>query len=137
MARLVSCLTTTILLVGSGCNPTKVTKFTDDATAQFVRRVEQGKDDEIYASAAPEFLKSTTREDLVRTSSLLRQKMGACSNFERRKITFETTLHGPVVTTIVHATCDNGPLAESFTWLIENDRALLLNFGADSPALHR
>ena len=135
MARLVSCVTTTLLVCG-GCNPVKVTKLTDDATAQFLRRVEQGRDEEIYESAAPEFRRVSTREDLVRTTSLLRQKMGACSNFERKKVTFETTLRGPVVTTIVHATCDNGPLAESFTWLIENDRVLLLKFAADSPALH-
>ena len=62
---------------------------------------------------------------------LLRQKMGACSDFERKKITFETTLHGTVVTTVVQATCDNGPPKEDFKWLIERDRAQLLRFGAD------
>ena len=126
-----------LFLLIAGCNPMKVAKLPDDATAQLHQRLNEGQDDVIYASAAPDYRKASSRDDLVRVASILRRKMGACGEFHRRRIGFETNFNGTFVTTEVQTTCAKGPLSEAFTWLIKDNRALLLRYAADSPVLHR
>jgi hypothetical protein len=126
-----------LFLLTASCNPMKVVKLSDDATVQLHQRLNEGQDDVIYASAAPDFRKVSSRDDLVRMTSILRRKMGVCGEFHKRRIGQETNFKGTFVTTEVQTTCAKGRLNEAFTWLIQDNRALLLRYAADSPVLHR
>ena len=63
--------------------------------------------------------------------------MGACGEFHRRRIGFQTNVKGTFVTTEVQTTCAKGPLSERFAWLIKDNQALLQWYAADSLVLHR
>lgn len=94
-------LITALLVLSAGCNPTQAAKLSDEATAQLHRQVADEHDDAIYAAAAADYRKFSSEEDLVRMNSILRRKLGACGEFHRQRIGFETNFNGTFVTTQV------------------------------------
>ena len=124
-----------ILLPVSGCNPIKARRLAAEAAVQFHQQLFESKDDVIYDAAAPDFQKAVSRESFKHLLSVIRRKMGGFGRVEGTNIGFYVQPIGTVVTMQVQANCANGPLGETFIWLIKNDRAVLLKYGAESPLL--
>ena len=99
---------------------------------QFHLRAYSGDDDAIYARATSEFQQVSTREYFVRLNSKIRRIMGKCVDFEVRSSSITVAQGKTFVTLQVRTKCANGPLDEVFTWLIENERAALARYTAQS-----
>ncbi len=126
------------ILFSGGCSGlVKDKNAADAAVSDFHILYNQGKFDEIYENAGSQFRISKSRDEFLGLMSALKRQSGevtATSNFVLNLQTHYDNLSGTIstVTQEQHTTFERGSGDEKFVFVINGDKAVLINYNISS-----
>jgi hypothetical protein len=132
--RAILCVVTTTLLF-SGCSAKADFSAAKQAVDTFHQRMSAGDYDVIYDSSTNTFRGTGSREQFQEFLKRVTQKMGQCTDATQKQWRMNTTTNGTFVQLSYVRKCANGDLHELFAWKMENGKALLNGYNANSPIL--
>ncbi len=91
--------------------------------------------DAILEGATQGFRDKTSREMLQGMLARIRRKLGACPVSQPNGNFVNMTPGGTYVTTSFTMQCAKGQLGETFSWRIQDGKAILSSYNAGSPLL--
>lgn len=126
----------TFMLLLASCMSQADTAGVEAAAARFHDMQAAGDDNGIYQAAAPGFRQGARLEDVARLNSAVRNVRG-CGAPTRDQSTFNNTMNtsGHFITVVYNRTCTDGPLLETFVFILNGSTAQLYNYNVSGMAL--
>lgn len=103
--------------------------------AQFHSALNAGQFEQICARASRQFRDSESQDKVVAFLQMVHTKLGQERSATMTGIRVNATTHGTYVITSYSTRFDNGPAAETFTWLRQDGALELVGYHVDSDAL--
>ena len=121
--------------LAAGCSMGADMKLGENAVAAFHRQLDAGQFDRIYDGSSSEMKASTPRPKLVEFLSAVHAKLGAFKSGGLGGFNDNVSTGGHRLVLVYNAQYQNGAAAETFTFSIAGDRALLMGYNVNSDAL--
>jgi outer membrane murein-binding lipoprotein Lpp len=127
---------TTLSLLLAGCMSQTEVASIEAAAAQFHDLQAAGDDNGIYQAASPQFRAGARLEDITRLNNAVRGVRG-CNAPARDPAQFNNSLNtsGHFITVVYNRQCTDGPLTETFTFIVNGQTAKLFNYNVAGMAL--
>ena len=122
-------------VVLTGCSVEADTREVGKAIPIFHQQLNAGQLDAIYDSAGEQLRRNTTKADLARFLSAVHRKLGNFKNGKSVGWNDNVTTDGHFVTETYSAQYDRGLATESFVYIVERSKALLVGYHVNSTAL--
>lgn len=118
-----------------GCSTQKDFQEAERATDDFHLQAAKGNYAGIYDASSATFKAAASRDMLTGMMQRINRKLGPCAAPERQGFNVNYNTGGTFVVLNYTRKCANGPLEENFTWRVENGKAVLYGYHANSPLL--
>jgi hypothetical protein len=124
-----------IVLTLCGCSTEKHFQEAEHATDEFHMQFAKGNYGGMYDATGSLFKSNTSRDQLIGMLQRINRKLGTCGDPKRQGFNVNYNTNGIFVSLMYSRKCANGPLGEYFNWRIEEGKAVLYGYRADSPVL--
>jgi hypothetical protein len=129
------CLVAIVAVVLAACSASKDFDLAHAAVAQFRTLMTEQKFDQIYLEAADELKKTTTQPNFTRLLSAVERKLGPVKTAKANGWSVNYNSSGTSVTLKFNTEFEKGTGAETFTYRIRGDKALLAGYNINSDDL--
>ncbi|HJQ26571.1 MAG TPA: hypothetical protein VKA60_21830 [Blastocatellia bacterium] len=119
----------------SSCSMVKSKEVAERAVAQFRAQCGAGQFHEIYMQADPGLRSVTTEAEMTRLMTALQQRLGQVKTANETGVRVNSTLSGTYVEVAYETEFEHGKGNEQFTYLVSGDKASLMRYDLNSPAL--
>jgi uncharacterized protein DUF4019 len=124
-----------LLVSTSSCSLTKGKEIAEHGVVQFHNQFNAGQYHEIYVQADEDFRKATSEADTIALFEAVRRKLGTQKSSNQTNWHVKAGPLGTVVTLAYDVEFSKGKATEQFVFRMNGDKALLLNYNVNSPAL--
>ncbi len=123
----------TLVLVG--CSLGGDAKLAEQAVPRFHQMLDAGQFDVVYADAADELKRASSRQDFVALLEVIHRKLGNSKTSTRQGWNVNYRTSGTFVMLTYATVYDQGDAAEQFVYRLVGEKALLVGYHVNSNAL--
>ena len=124
-----------LAVVCTACTARESMDRATKAVADFRTSYFEGKFDEMYARAAPEFRQQTTIGDWQKLMRIMRSRLGQVRSQSDPAWNVNATTAGTFVTQLYQTEFEKGKATEQFIWKLDGKSAALVAYRINSLAL--
>jgi hypothetical protein len=118
-----------------GCSSQQKFQEAERATDDFYLQMAKGNYGGIYDATGDPFKAVTSRNEMIALLQMVSSKMGVCGDAERLGFKVNYLTSGTFVAMQYKRKCANGPVQENFNWRVEDGKAVMYAYRANSPLL--
>jgi len=127
------CTLAAVVFTLTACNSQISMAGAEQGVTQFHARLDAGKFNDIYNSAAPEFKDAASEKEIETFLSAVHRKLGNSSPGAKQGWHVNYGTSGTIVTLSYKTKFGEGMADEQFVFRMENDTASLIRYNVNSP----